>query len=194
MDCAETQMKLGPTLYVANRKKWRAWLARNFQTEPEIWLVYPGKSSGRARIPYNDALEEALSFGWVDSTVKKLDDVHTSQRFSPRNPKSPFSQANKERLRWLAKNGMLHPAVKDLADGALKQKFVFPPDIMRTIRADRTAWKNYRRFSPAYQRIRVAFIEGARNRPAEFKKRLAYFIEMTKQNKQYGFGGIEKYY
>lgn len=187
-------MKLGSTLYVASRKEWRDWLALNFQTEPEIWLVYPHKSSGRPRIPYNEAVEEALSFGWIDSTVKKLADSSTAQRFSPRNPKSPFSQANKERLRWLAKKGMLHPSVKDLTAGALEDRFVFPPDITRAIKADRMAWKYYRRFSPAYKRIRIAFIEGARDRPAEFQKRLAYFIKMTKKNKQIGFGGIEKYY
>jgi hypothetical protein len=62
------------------------------------------------------------------------------------------------------------------------------------IKADRTAWKNYLKFSPGYRRIRIAFIEASRNRPREFEKRLAYFIKMTRQNRRIGFGGIEKYY
>jgi uncharacterized protein YdeI (YjbR/CyaY-like superfamily) len=187
-------MKLGQTIYVTNRKEWRRWLAGNFKKESEIWLIYPTKSSGQRRIPYNEAVEEALSFGWIDSTQKKIDAWHTAQRFSPRNPKSPFSQANKERLRWLAKTKRLHPSIKALAGKALKETFVFPPDIVQAIKADGTAWKNYLGFSPAYRRIRVAFIEGSRNRPQEFKKRLSYFIKMTRQNRQFGFGGIEKYY
>jgi len=187
-------MKLGQTIYAANRKEWRRWLAKNFKKEPEIWLVYPNKSSGQPRISYNDAVEEALSFGWIDSTVKKMDDLHTAQRFSPRDPKSPFSQANKERLGWLVKKKKLHPSVKALAEKALKQTFIFPPDIVDAIKADRTAWKNYLRLSPGYRRIRIAFIEAARNRPREFEKRLAHFIKMTRQNRRIGFGGIEKYY
>lgn len=187
-------MKLGKMLYVTDRKDWRSWLAKNFDKKNEIWLVYPKKSSGKPRMAYNDAVEEALCFGWIDSTVKKIDDKNSAQRFSPRNPKSPFSQANKERLRWLAKQKKLHPAMQDQAEKVLKEKFVFPPDIIEAIRADKEAWKIYRRFSPAYRRIRVTFIEGARKRPEEFKKRLAYFIKVTRHNKQIGFGGIEKYY
>jgi len=169
-------------------------LAKNFSRALEIWLVYPSKSSGRPRIPYNDAVEEALSFGWIDSTVKKVDDGNSAQRFSPRNPNSPFSQSNKERLRWLAKEKKLHPAIQEPVDRALKEKFVFPPDIIKSIKADRDAWENYRKFSAAYRRIRIAYIEGARKRPEELKKRLAYFVKMTRQNRQIGFGGIEKYY
>jgi hypothetical protein len=65
---------------------------------------------------------------------------------------------------------------------------------LEAIKANKEAWTNYRRLSAAYKRIRIGFIEGARNRPAEFQKRLKYFIRMTAKNKQFGFGGIEKYY
>jgi len=67
--------------------------------------VYYKKHTGEPRIPYNDAVEEALCFGWIDSTVKSVDEDRYAQRFSLRNPKSPYSQANKERLRWLVKQG-----------------------------------------------------------------------------------------
>ena len=69
-----------------------------------------------------------------------------------------------------------------------------PPDILKAIRANRKAWKNFQKFSKPYIRIRIGFIDGARKRPKEFEKRLRYFIEMTGKNKQFGFGGIEKYY
>ena len=73
-------------IYIIDRKKWRKWLEKNFKKEKEIWLVYPKKSSGKKRIPYNDAVEEALCFGWIDSTIKSFDKDKTIQRFSPRNP------------------------------------------------------------------------------------------------------------
>lgn len=146
------------------------------------------------RISYNDAVEEALYFGWIDSTVKSINENSNAQRFSPRNPKSKFSQANKERLKWLYKEKMLHPSVKNSVKEVITQKFVFPPDIVSAIKSNRTAWKNYQKFSPVYKRIRIACIDAARKRPDEFKKRLNNFIKKTKQNKQIGFGGIEKYY
>ena len=192
-ECLVTMDEL-KTLYVANRKDWRAWLEKNFDKEKRIWLVYPKKSSGKPRIPYNDAVEEALCFGWIDSTIKTIDEKNTAQRFSPRNPKSSFSQSNKERLAWLLKENMLHPSIKDTANHVLKEKFVFPSDIVNAIKRDAVAWKNYQACSPSYKRIRVAYIDGARARPEEFKKRLAHFIKKTNENKQIGFGGIEKYY
>ncbi|HLF02203.1 MAG TPA: hypothetical protein VI547_09530, partial [Anaerolineales bacterium] len=94
-------MKITKTLYAPNRKALRDWLKKNYRTEKEIWLVYYRKQTGKPRIPYNDAVEEALCFGWIDSTVKTLDAESTAQRFSPRKPRSAYSQANKERLRWL---------------------------------------------------------------------------------------------
>ena len=147
------------TLYVTNRKEWRQWLERNFNKEREIWLVYLKKSSGKPRIPYNDAVEEAICFGWIDSIVNSIDEEKYAQRFSPRNPKSTYSQVNKERLRWLLKRGMLHPSIKDSAIKVLKEEFVFPPDIIDEIKADKNAWKNYQKFSPIYKRIRIAYIE-----------------------------------
>jgi len=76
----------------------------------------------------------------------------------------------------------------------LAEKFTFPEDILNEIKSNKQAWDNYNRFSDAYKRIRVAFIDAARNRPDEFKKRLQHFVKMTAMNKQFGFGGIEKYY
>lgn len=181
-------------LYVTDRKAWRAWLAENYDKEKEVWLIYPKKASGKPRILYNDAVEEALCFGWIDSKVKRVDEDSYAQRFSPRNPKSKYSQANKERLRYIVSRGLVLPAVQTTLGTVLSEEFTFPQDVLKEIKANEVAWKNFQNFSSAYQRIRVAFIEGARKRPAEFSKRLKYFIKMTEKNKQFGFGGIEKYY
>ncbi len=187
-------MEITKTLYLTDRKDWREWLKKNYKTEKEIWLVYPRKATGKPRIEYNDAVEEALCFGWIDSIVKKLDEESTVQRFSPRKPKTKYSQANIERLRDLvAKKKVVKEVAETLGD-VLNKKFVIPPDILKAIKANKVAWKNFQKFSESYKRIRVAFIHGARHRPEEFKKRLRHFIEMTEKNKMFGFGGIEKHY
>ena len=112
------------SMYVTSRKEWRRWLEKNFDKEKEIWLIFPKKSSGKPRILYNDAVEEALCFGWIDSTVRMFDEENTIQRFTPRKPKSRYSQANKERLRWLQKEKMIHPSMVDAVKKVLKEKFI----------------------------------------------------------------------
>ena len=182
------------TLYVTDRKKWRAWLRNNYQTAKEIWLVYYKKGTGKPRIEYNDAVEEALCFGWIDSTVRTIDEKRFGQRFSPRKPNSKYSPANRERLKSLLQKKKVIKAVRDTLGDMSEKKFVIPKDILAEIKSNKQAWKHFQKFSAAYKRIRIGFIEGARKRPAEFKKRLAYFIKMTEKTKQFGFGGIEKHY
>lgn len=187
-------MKITKTLYVTNRKDWRKWLREHYKTEKEIWLVYYKKETGRLRISYNDAVEEALCFGWIDSIIKTLDQERMVQRFSPRKPKSEYSPANKERLRKLLKQRKVIKEVRDTLGNLLEEKFEIPRDILTALKANPKAWKNFQKFSDPYKRIRIGFIDGARKRPEEFKKRLRYFIQMTEKNKQYGFGGIEKHF
>jgi uncharacterized protein YdeI (YjbR/CyaY-like superfamily) len=187
-------MEITQTLHVTNPKDWRDWLKKNYRTEKEIWLVYYKKGTGKPRIEYNDAVEEALCFGWIDSIVKTLDEERAVQRFSPRKPKAKYSQANKERLRSLVEQGIVIKEVLDSLGDILTEKFEFPPDILNAIKANKEAWKNFQKFSDSYKRIRIAFIDGARKRPEEFQKRLRYFIKMAEKNKMFGFGGIEKHY
>jgi len=187
-------MEITQTLHVTEPEEWRAWLEEHYNTEDEIWLVYYKKHTGQPRIEYNDAVEQALCFGWIDSTMRSLDEERSAQRFSPRRPQSGYSQANIERLRVLVEQGKVIDEVVESLGDILEQEFIFPEDILEAIKSDKEAWENYRNFSDVYKRIRVAFIEGARKRPEEFQKRLNYFIKMTRENKQIGFGGIEKYY
>lgn len=187
-------MEITQTLYVTDPQEWRAWLETHYKTEDEIWLIYYKKDSGKPRIAYNDAVEQALCFGWIDSIIKKMDEERSAQRFSPRKPKSGYSQPNIERLRHLVAQGKVVDEVLKSLGNVLEQEFVFPPDILDAIKADEGTWNNYQNFSEPYKRIRVAFIESARKRPEEFQKRLNYFIKMTRKNKLIGFGGIEKHY
>jgi uncharacterized protein YdeI (YjbR/CyaY-like superfamily) len=181
-------------LYVTNRREWRDWLKSHYKSEKEVWLVYYKKHTGKQRILYNDAVEEALCFGWIDSIVKGIDEDRFAQRFSLRNPGTPYSQANKERIREMIKQGKVADEVLATLGNLAEEKFEIPPDILKAIKANKKACKNFQTFSQPYIRIRVAFIDAARNRPQEFAKRLGYFVEMTEKNKQFGFGGIEKYY
>ncbi len=179
-------MKLGKTLYVTNRKAWRAWLAKHHGKEKEIWLVYYRKPSGKPRIPYNDAVEEALCYGWIDSTVKKIDEESNAQRFTPRRSNSPLSEMNKERVRRLIKEGKMTPAGLLAAGDISTEKFSISSDILKALKADKEIWHNFQRFPESYRRIRVGWIEGARKRPEEFDKRLNYFLKMTAKNKKFG--------
>lgn len=188
------RVKDSKLLYVVDREEWRQWLRENFDKAKEVWLVFPNKASGEPRLAYNDAVEEALCFGWIDSTVHSIDAYRAAQRFTPRNPKSSYSQANKERLRWLSQHGLLNPPIEDAIRDILAEEYVFPADILDAIRKDEQAWKYYGGFSDAYKRIRIAYIDSARKRPEEFTKRLGNFIRMTRQNKLIGYGGIDKYY
>ena len=181
--------------YTSDRQEWRKWLSEHFETAEDVWFVFPMKGSGEAAMLYNDAVEEALCFGWIDSTIRHIDPLHRAQHFTPRNPKSTYSRPNIERLIWLDARGLIHPKVRPSLENLIRTEYVFPEDILEEIRHDREAWEHYRSFSEPYKRIRVAYIDAARNRPEEFRKRLENFIRKTRENKLIiGYGGIDKYY
>ena len=186
-------MKITETLYISEREAWRAWLKEHYRTKKEIWLIYYRKEAGQPRIPYNDAVEEALCFGWIDSTIKSLDEERFVQKFSPRRPPSGYSQINKERLRRMIDQGKVTEDVLATVGDILTEAFEIPPDILDTLKANEQAWKNFQRYSGSYQRIRIAYIDHARKRPEEFEKRLKHFIQKTEKNKQFGYG-IETYF
>ena len=179
-------MEITKTLYVTDREEWRSWLEEHHATEPEIWLVYYRKGSGKGRIAYNDAVEEALCFGWIDSTNKDIDGERFAQRFTPRGKKSEWSPMNKERARRLIAAGRMTRAGLAALGDVLEGEFVVAADILAALKEDEDVWANYEGFPESYKRIRVGWIEGARHRPEEFDKRLRYFIKMTKQGKRYG--------
>jgi len=116
-------MKITKILYCKTESQWRKWLEINHDKTKEIWLVYYKKASGKTGISYDDAVNEALCFGWIDSTVKKLDDERRVQRFTPRRKGSPMSPINKERARRLVRAGKMTPAGL-VHVGKLNEKFI----------------------------------------------------------------------
>ena len=187
-------MNVGKTLYVKTRKAWRAWLARHHQRAGEIWLIYYKKHTGKPRIPYNDAVEEALCFGWIDGIAKPVDDVRWAQRFSPRRPTSRLSDMNRERVRRLiAARRMTQVGLARIkhvfdprTDRAERTGWTVPDDILRRLQRDPTVWKNFSRFPASYRRIRIGWIAAARKRSDVFEQRLGHFLKMTARNKRFG--------
>ncbi len=185
----------GALLDVPDRDGWRAWLAAHHATADEIWLVGHKVHTGRPSVPYNDAVEEALCFGWIDSVRKTVDGVRYAHRYTPRKPRSGFSQTNKERLARLIAAERVHPTVLAGLDRAAidPTAFAMPADIVAALKADPTAWAFFQTTSPAYQRIRVAYVDHARKRGDAFDKRLANLVAKCAAGKQFGYG-IEAYY
>lgn len=97
-------------LYLTSRDQWREWLAENHASENEAWLVMYRKHTGRQSVPYADAVEEALCFGWIDSVVRKVDADSYAQKFSPRKPKSNWAESNKRRVKALIEQGLMTEA------------------------------------------------------------------------------------
>ena len=183
------------TLFCCTRLEWRAWLAEHFETEKEIWFVFPSKAAEETGVPYNDAVEEALCFGWIDGQAGTLDERHQLRRFTPRLKGSAYSRPNIERLIRLDAQGLIHPSVRPSVAELITAPYVFPEDILDAIRSDPAVRANFEAFSEPYKRIRVAYIDAARKRPAEFGKRLAHFLRKTRENKLIvGYGGIDGYY
>src|SRR6266480_5016060 len=113
-------MNVGKTLYVKTRKEWRAWLAKHYKTATEIWLIYYKKESGKPRIPYNDAVDEALCYGWIDSLLKPIDKMKYAQRYSPRKKTSRLSD-NESRARARSEQGGAHDQGRPGRDRAHRQ-------------------------------------------------------------------------
>ena len=100
------------TFYTSERKLWREWFAEHFETESEIWFVFPTNEAHEESVSYNDAVEEALCFGWIDGVAGTFDSTHMLRRFTPRRKGSSYSRPNIERLIWLEKQGLIHPSVR----------------------------------------------------------------------------------
>ncbi|MFI5252218.1 MAG: YdeI family protein [Bacteroidota bacterium] len=188
-------MEVTETFYARDRIQWRAWLKKYHTSKKEIWLIYYKKNASRERIPYNDAVEEALCFGWIDSILKPIDGEKYCQRYTHRRPGSKLSPMNTERVRRLIRQKKMTPA----GFGAIQhthhsrrsgemidKRFVIPADLRTRLKENKNIWKNFQKFPLSYKRIRIGWIEGARHRPKIFEQRLSYFLKMTAANKKFG--------
>lgn len=182
-------MQITQTLHVRDRDEWRQWLAENHATAKEIWLLYHTTESGKPRIPYLHAVEEALCFGWIDGILKKLDPTTLAQRFTPRLPKGNWTELNKERARRLIASGQMTDAGRATLPDLSLDTFRIADDIMAALQQDPQIWENFQGFPTIYHRIRITHIEQVRQQPELFKERLDKLLNKTRQNKM--FGGIE---
>jgi uncharacterized protein YdeI (YjbR/CyaY-like superfamily) len=190
-------MKIRKTLYVTNRDDWRAWLEKNHETEKEVWLVYYKKHTNRPRIPYDDAVEEALCFGWIDSIVQKIDDERYAQKFTPRKNSSKWSELNKRRVRKLLREGKMTPAgLAKIGDGVLEagegsksesktKGLIIPESLEESLRANGKAWENFNRLAPSYRRQYIGWITSAKKEETR-NKRIREAVELLARNEKLG--------
>ncbi|HYE65229.1 MAG TPA: YdeI/OmpD-associated family protein [Pyrinomonadaceae bacterium] len=190
-------MKPSKTLYITSRGVWRAWLEKNHAIETEAWLIYYKKHTNRPRIPYDEAVEEALCFGWIDSIVRRIDDDRYAQKFTPRRNNSQWSELNKKRVRKLIKEGRMTRAglakvrteilagQEDSLSEPKKKELVIPQHIEKALRKNRAAWENFNNLAPSYRRKFVMWITDAKKEETR-EKRLRESIELLAQNKKLG--------
>lgn len=173
-------------LTVSSREQFRDWLLLHAAGETECWVeVRRGKPEEPGVFYYIDAVEEALCFGWIDST-QKLMDGKRMQRFTPRKKNSPWSELNKARARRLEKAGRMTEAGRAALPAMGENSFQVDPDIESALKAAR-CWAAFRRFPPLYQRIRAyntAFYK--KRNPAMYEKALAHLIRETKKGRMFG--------
>ena len=179
-------MEQNNVLDITDRRTFREWLAEYGESESECWIeVKRGKPADDGRLAYLDAVEEALCFGWIDSTQKNVDGK-ILQRFSPRKKNSPWTELNKERVRRLERLGLMTPQGRAVLPPMGKRSFKIPPDIEAALKKARV-WTKFRQFPPLYQRVRAYNLQFCQKRdPAMYEKALQRLIEETKNGRMYG--------
>ncbi len=173
-------------LDVTNRYEFREWLSINSLKEKECYIVCKrGKPIDDNIFYYIDAVEEALCFGWIDSTYKKIDGV-LMQRFSPRTKNSPWSELNKERARRLIKLGLMtNEGLKVLPNLDLSS-YKIDDEITKALKKNR-CYSTFKSFPPLYQHIRAYNVSFYKKRNLNmYNKSLNHLIEETKKNNMFG--------
>jgi uncharacterized protein YdeI (YjbR/CyaY-like superfamily) len=185
-------MEIRKTLYVTNREEWRAWLTEHYRSETEVWLIYYKKHTGRPRISYDHAVEEALCFGWIDSIGKRMDDEKFAQKFTPRRDWTKWSALNKRRLRKLIREGRMTEGGLAKIDIAMlgeeagakqsKDDVEIPRFVKQALMAHAKAWENFRSLTPSRRRAYVQLILDAKKEETR-ARRVREVISLLEQSK-----------
>lgn len=185
------EWKGAPLVKAKDRKAWRAWLQKNHAKRAKAWLVIPHKGKVRTDLDYNSAVEEALCFGWVDSTANKYDEVSSVQYFARRKPQSKWSLTNHERVERLIKQGMMTPAGQNVIDLAKSsgtwqvlvsaQKTEVPEDLQRALNKSKAALKHFTAFPPSSRRMILEWIASAKQEETR-AKRIAETVQLAAKN------------
>ncbi|MDE7304789.1 MAG: YdeI/OmpD-associated family protein [Alistipes sp.] len=169
-----------------HRTELRKWLAEHARSEKECWVVCSRASDAPSdALRYMDAVEEALCFGWIDSTCKNDGGVPL-QRLSPRKKGSRWTELNKERCRRLEKLGLMTDEGRKVLPDMSERGFEIADDILCRLKADATVWRNFEAFPALYRRVKIDNIQRMRKNAALFENRLQKFIDNTRRNVMYG--------
>jgi uncharacterized protein YdeI (YjbR/CyaY-like superfamily) len=164
------------TLDVRSRQGWRKWLKQHHDLESEIWLVFHKRHTGVACLGYEDAVEEALCFGWIDSIVRRLDDARYARKFTPRRADSNWSSANRRRYASLKSRGLLaaaglkRPPTGRSGDAPRPSVSAIPSYITRAIGANPRARRNFEQLAPSHRRAYVGWIDSAKRRETKERR------------------------
>ena len=184
-------MKPIETVDVQDREEWRKWLMEHADSKSDIWLVFHKRHTGVASISYNDAVEEALCYGWIDSLVRRLDDARYARKFTPRRAGSKWSTANRRRYADLEARGVLAaPGLKRAPtnrDGDAPRPSVsaLPPYIEEKLKTVPRAWQYFNQLAPSYQRAYIACIETAKREETR-ERRLEEALSLLAAGKKLG--------
>ncbi len=187
-------------LYLTTREEWREWLRLNHSTEEEVWLIYYKKGSGRKRIPYDDAVEEALCFGWIDGKIKRINDDYFIQRFTPRRKGSRWSKYNIERVEKMLKEGRMEPAGLFAFREVMENPALIyenrsdsdpeiPGDLMSGLSLNEEALTNFSNFSPSSRRMYIQWLNSARRDETRIR-RIGKIVDLAQKNIRPGMNVI----
>jgi len=180
------------TFLATSRQEWREWLAKNHQISVGVWLTYYKVKSGKPSVQYQEAVKEALCFGWIDSKVKSLDDLRYQQVFTPRKSQSVWSKLNKQYIEELIEQGLMTQAGLKKIEAAKQdgswntldaiEELVIPTDLKQALEANGAAAKYFEAFSNTSKKNILFWIHSAK-RPETRFKRIKQTISSAAQNK-----------
>jgi len=171
-----------------SRAAWRAWLDKHHTTSPGVWLVYAKKHTGIPSLTYNDAVEEALCFGWIDSLIHPIDGSLYRQVFTPRKARSLWSALNRKRAARLIEAGLMTAAGMALITLAKKtgcwtahaaaESLTVPPELKRALAANADAKKNWPTYTESQRKMFLYMVNGAK-RAETRAKRVARVVDIV---------------
>ena len=182
---------------VKSKEAWRAWLKEHHASEKEVWLVYFKPASGIKGIGYEESVDEALCYGWIDNLINRIDEEKYARKFNPRREGSNWSASNKARMEKLIKSGRMTPAglsvydpnakesSDDYAQAVRRGEVPIPADITRKIKKNVKAWVFFNELPPSQQRQTMSWVVAAKKEETR-QKRLQEVIETFAQGKRLG--------
>lgn len=181
------------TIYVETRKEWRQWLAENHRTAQSVWLVCHTKKSAFPTIHWSELVDEALCFGWIDSTRKSIDETRFTQLFSKRKPNSTWSKINKEKIQRLTADGRMTEAGLKVIETAKQngswtildevEELIVPEDLEKAFKKHKGSKDYFLRLSKSIRKMLLQWIVLAK-RPETRQKRINEIAELAGQNKK----------